>query len=144
MPGGVLRPAPGERLRQFAKFVAVGATGVVVDFGVYVALTRGFAWGRAHYLLANVVSFLCANFNNFMWNRAWTFRGARGSARRQYAGFLAASLVYLAAVQATVWVLVGSFGWYDLAAKVAALAVSVGLYFAVVRRHVFGPATPPG
>lgn len=127
----------GSHLQQFTQFVTVGASGVVVDFGLYLLLTRGFAFWHVHYLAANAVSFTVANINNFWWNRVWTFQATAGRIARQYPRFLAASLVYLAVTQGVVWVLVGIFGWYDLAAKAVALALAVGVYFIAVRRTVF-------
>ena len=42
---------------QFVRFAAVGPTNTVLDFGVYVALTRGTDWWRDHLVLAATVSF---------------------------------------------------------------------------------------
>ena len=60
---------------QLAKFAGVGATGYAVNLAVYTALLRGAGW---HYIYAATVSFLVAVSNNYLWNRAWTFRDQRG------------------------------------------------------------------
>ena len=60
---------------QLAKFCLVGATGYLVNLGVYALLVRGF---DMHYMAAAVFSFCVAVTNNYLWNRLWTFRGQRG------------------------------------------------------------------
>ena len=50
-----------------------------------------------HYLLAAVCSFLVAVTNNYMWNRAWTFRHQRGHLVFQGFRFLLVSTVALGA-----------------------------------------------
>jgi len=62
-----------ERLR-FVKFMVVGAIGSVVDFLVMNLLTKlaGFSLS-----LAGTISFICAVFSNFTWNRYWTYPDSR-------------------------------------------------------------------
>jgi len=92
------RSRAGEALRrphnwlQLAKFCAVGATGYVVNLGVYAALVHG---ADIHFLVAAVCSFLVAVTNNYMWNRLWTFRGQRGHVAYQGMRFLVVSVAAL-------------------------------------------------
>ena len=79
---------------QLAKFAAVGASGYVVNLAVFSALVVLL---DVNYLIAAVCSFLVAVTNNYIWNRAWTFRSERGSLVHQGARFLAVSTVALAA-----------------------------------------------
>jgi putative flippase GtrA len=78
---------------QLAKFCTVGASGYVVNLTVYATL---LALG-VHYLLAAVCSFLVAVTNNYLWNRAWTFRRQRGHLVFQGFRFLVVSTLALAA-----------------------------------------------
>ena len=75
---------------QLAKFAAVGATGYAVNLAVYTALLRGAGW---HYIYAATVSFLVAVSNNYLWNRAWTFRDQRGHVGFQGLRFFTVALV---------------------------------------------------
>jgi putative flippase GtrA len=75
---------------QLAKFAAVGATGYIVNLGVYTALLRGAGW---HYIYAATVSFLVAVTNNYLWNRLWTFRDERGHVAFQGLRFFFVALV---------------------------------------------------
>jgi putative flippase GtrA len=78
---------------QLAKFCTVGASGYIVNLAVYATL---LALG-VHYLLAAVCSFLVAVTNNYLWNRAWTFRRQRGHLVFQGFRFLVVSTLALAA-----------------------------------------------
>jgi putative flippase GtrA len=79
---------------QLVKFCLVGATGYAVDLVVYTVLLElaGF-----HYLPAAIGSFLVAVTNNYLWNRAWTFRHQRGHVVLQGARFLLVSTLALGA-----------------------------------------------
>jgi putative flippase GtrA len=79
---------------QLGKFATVGASGYVVNLAVYSTLVLAF---DVHYALAAVCSFLVAVTNNYLWNRAWTFRHQRGHLVYQGFRFLLVSTVALAA-----------------------------------------------
>ncbi len=79
---------------QLVKFCLVGATGYVVNLAVYTLLLEG---AGLHYLSAAIGSFLVAVTNNYLWNRAWTFRGQRGHVVLQGARFLIVSTLALGA-----------------------------------------------
>ena len=87
---------------QLAKFCAVGVSGYVVNLAVYATLLAF----DVNYLLAAVCSFLVAVTNNYVWNRAWTFRRQRGHLVFQGFRFLLVSMVALAANLAFLSVLV--------------------------------------
>jgi len=55
---------------KFIKFALVGISDTVVDFGIFNLLSSimGFAT-----IPSSVVSFIAAVFNNFFWNRHWTY-----------------------------------------------------------------------
>jgi putative flippase GtrA len=95
-----LGEAAGQALRrrhnwiQLAKFCSVGATGYVVNLGVFTLLLHK---AGVHYLLAAVCCFLVAVTNNYIWNRVWTFRHERGHIAYQGLRFLLVSLVALGA-----------------------------------------------
>jgi putative flippase GtrA len=64
---------PVERSR-FLKFMAVGAFGALVDFGIANLLTQ---FVRLPLVLAGTVSLTCAVISNFIWNRYWTYPESR-------------------------------------------------------------------
>ena len=62
-----------ERLR-FLKFAAVGALGAVIDLGTANILTHLFDMPLVY---AGSLSFICAVFSNFIFNRYWTYPDSR-------------------------------------------------------------------
>jgi len=69
-----LAQANGKELKRFLKFAIVGTSGAVVDFGVLNLLHLAFGFSK---FWANTCSFTLAVFNNFTWNRLWTFPESR-------------------------------------------------------------------
>jgi putative flippase GtrA len=75
---------PVERTR-FLKFMAVGAFGALIDFGVANLLTQFL---KMPLVYAGTISFTCAIVSNFVWNRYWTYPESRSrSLYRQLAMF---------------------------------------------------------
>ena len=67
---------PVERGR-FIKFMAVGAIGAVVDFGIANLLTYFLGMDLVP---AGTISLACAIVSNFIWNRYWTYPDSRSRA----------------------------------------------------------------
>ncbi len=126
-----------EWLGTFIKFATIGVSNVLIDLVVYWSLTRGFAWWQEHFLLANVVAFIVANFNSFCWNRRWTFGVQATSAVPQYLRFFSASLVYLFVLQLSLWLLVKLANWPDLLAKLVTVGVVATNYFIFLKLIIF-------
>jgi putative flippase GtrA len=127
---------PIERGR-FLRFMAVGAIGAVVDFGVANALTQFLAMPL---VLAGTISFCCAVISNFVWNRYWTYPESRSRRVAHQLGMFA--LVNVAGVTIRVPILhfveppmIQFFGSAsrlptlspEFAARNATLAVAVGI-----------------
>jgi putative flippase GtrA len=70
---------------QLVKFCIVGGSGFVVNVSVFFVVNHLLG---VHHIAAATVAFVIALFNNFWWNRHWTF-GKHG-ARDHHAGFQAA------------------------------------------------------
>jgi putative flippase GtrA len=101
---------------QLAKFAAVGASGYVVNLGVYAALLHA----GVHFRLAAVASFVISAASNYVLNRLWTFRAERGHFGYQGLRFLLVSAVALGANQ--LWL--GAFVWLG-AGKIVAQAIAI-------------------
>jgi putative flippase GtrA len=57
-----------EKMR-FLKFAVVGISGTIIDFGVFNLLL----FMQFSSIFASTISFIVAVFNNFFWNRNWTY-----------------------------------------------------------------------
>lgn len=82
-----------ERVR-FLKFAFVGVTGTIVDFGIMNLMSLVFGlplvWAQA-------ISFTIAVFNNFLWNRFWTYPDSRSkAAHHQLLQFILINVVGIA------------------------------------------------
>ena len=110
---------------QLLKFCLVGASGYLVNLGVYVALLEGTG---LHYLAAAACSFLVAVTNNYTWNRLWTFRGQRGHLAYQGLRFLVVSVLALAANLLVLRGLVGA-GLGKVVAQAIAIVLVTPLNF---------------
>lgn len=74
--------SPVERVRFF-KFMAVGAFGAVVDFGIANLLSHFLDMPLVY---AGTISFTCAVVSNFIWNRYWTYPESRSRALHHQLG----------------------------------------------------------
>ena len=54
---------------RFIKFAFVGISGTVIDFGIFNLLLHM----QFYSIIASTISFIVAVFNNFYWNRNWTY-----------------------------------------------------------------------
>ncbi len=80
--------------KRFAKFMAVGTIGAVVDFGTFNLLTAVLHFPPVP---ASVASFLAAVTSNFLFNRYWTYPDSRSKpVWRQITQFTGVNLVGLA------------------------------------------------
>lgn len=123
MEGGILKVRALTRDRQafeqFVRFGVVGAINTVLDFGVYVALTRSFVFWSEHIVLAAVASFIAAVTSSFLLNNYWTFRMDASGLHRKGIKFM------LVAVGGLIWTVVILYllttaGMYDIFAKIIA------------------------
>jgi putative flippase GtrA len=106
---------------QLAKFGAVGASGYLVNFGVYALLLKAAGF---HYILAATCSFLVAATWNYGWNRYWTFRAQRGHFGYQGMRFLVVSGTVLGANLGALTLLVSLGTGKFLAQPIAVLLVT--------------------
>jgi putative flippase GtrA len=54
---------------RFIKFAVVGISGTIIDFGIFNLLL----YMQFNSILASTISFIVAVFNNFYFNRNWTY-----------------------------------------------------------------------
>lgn len=81
-----------ERIR-FAKFALVGISGTLIDIGFFNLFIQRFGIIPVS---AKALSFSIAVFNNFFWNRLWTYPESRElHFGKQFAQYLLVSLVGL-------------------------------------------------
>ncbi len=83
---------PKEKIR-FIKFAVVGISGTLIDIGLFNLFNQKFG---IHPNYAKAYSFSLAVFNNFFWNRIWTYPESKTLPFiRQFSQYLMVSIVGL-------------------------------------------------
>jgi putative flippase GtrA len=119
---------------QFARFAAVGASGYVLNLGVFALAVHGL---EVHYRVAAVLGFLVAVTSNFLLNRHWTFVGHGGRGTHQAARFLTVSVAAFLVGLVLLSVLVGGLGVPSVLAQAISIVAATPLSFVVNRRWTF-------
>ncbi len=87
---------------KFFRFVLVGASGLVIDFGLTYLIKEKLKLNK---YLANGIGFFSAATSNFFINRSWTFTYIGSDIGGQYLKFLLFSLIGLVINSIIVWIL---------------------------------------
>jgi putative flippase GtrA len=111
---------------QLFKFGLVGASGYVINLGVFTLLNDSLG---IHYALAAIGAFCVAVSSNFFWNRHWTFAAGDGHAGFQAVRFFTISVAALAINLAVLELLVSSASLGELPAQAIAVAVAMPFNF---------------
>jgi putative flippase GtrA len=111
---------------QLTKFFAVGGSGYAVNLFVFWLASHQLG---LHYLASATVAFVFAVFNNFWWNRHWTFGAREGHAGFQAARFFVVSIVAFFFALGVLELLVSQAGIPKLAAQAISIVVATPLNF---------------
>ena len=112
-------------INEFVKFCIVGGTNAVLDFSIYIGLTRFFIFWQAHLLGANFIAIFIASLSSFILNKYFTFRNKSKQFVRQYLKFIIVSVIYMALVQLVLYVCIELLLLYDIWAKVIASIIGL-------------------
>jgi putative flippase GtrA len=111
---------------QLGRFVAVGASGYVVNLAVFAACVHLLA---INYKLAALAAFVVSVVNNFWWNRHWTFGAKAAHPVLQGAKFFAVSLVTFGFTYVVLVSLVDGAGLAKIIAQALSIAAGTPLSF---------------
>lgn len=110
-----------ELLERFIKWSVVGTIGAVVDYGIYICLTRFVGLEE---VIAQGISFTCAVINNYILNRIWTFGDIKHKRPQvQFFQFFIVSVLGLLTRTAIFSVLFKVLGISDLLAMAIAIII---------------------
>lgn len=107
-------------LFKLLKFVAVGFSGLFVDFGITFLLKEKL---KVQKYAANAIGFMCAASSNYLLNRIWTFQSHNPAVLNEYSRFILVSAAGLAINTFVLWILVSKFKWNFYLSKLCAIAV---------------------
>jgi putative flippase GtrA len=111
---------------QLVKFFAVGGSGYVVNLATFWVAHDQI---RMHHLPSATIAFVFAVFNNFWWNRHWTFGARQGHAGFQAARFFAVSVIAFFFALAVLQLLIDNTNLPDLVAQAISIVVATPLNF---------------
>lgn len=124
-------------LKQFIKFGIAGVIFTLLDFSIYIILTRFINWFSVHYLWANLAAMSIAAIGNFLMNRKWTFRNHDQRVYRQYFKFWAVALSGMLIYQQLFSLLVNNLAVYDIFAKALSALMVFAFRFTVHKFWTF-------
>ncbi len=116
----------GHNWLQLIRFVTVGASGYVVNLGVFAVCVHMLS---IDYKVAAVIAFVVSVVNNFWLNRHWTFDAKHEHPMFQGARFFAVSLVAFGFTYLVLLVLVEGAGLSKVVAQAIAIAAGTPLSF---------------
>lgn len=111
---------------QLGRFVAVGASGYVVNLIVFAACVHAIG---INYKVAAVIAFAVSVVNNFWWNRHWTFGAKAEHPVQQGVRFFAISLVTFGFSYVVLVSLVDGTGMAKVIAQTVSIAAGTPLSF---------------
>jgi dolichol-phosphate mannosyltransferase len=111
---------------QLIRFATVGASGYVVNLGVFAGSVHLLS---IDYRISAVIAFVVSVINNFWLNRHWTFAARHQHPILQAVRFFAVSLVAFAFTYVVLIVLVDSAGVSKVLAQAIAIVAGTPLSF---------------
>ncbi|MCR4279931.1 MAG: GtrA family protein [Candidatus Komeilibacteria bacterium] len=124
---------------QGVRFAVVGLFNTILDYAIYIGLTRFTVYFAEHWLLANIISFAFGVTSSYFLNRHFTFSDT--DTKRSFRQFSQYILVMVMGsfviVQGIFYVAVSTFEVYDLVAKALGILFGFVWNFVVARRWIF-------
>lgn len=120
--------------KEMTKFAFVGIANTMIDFSVYIFLTRLVFFFDQYQILANIFAFMVAMSFSFYANRSWTFRDRHRAVKEQYVKFFIVRSIGFVANQSMFVLLVYGLHFYDLLAKIA-IAITVFFWSFFLSRY---------
>lgn len=123
--------------QQLIRFTIVGGIATVIDFAIYIFLTRGFSFWQENYFWANLIALFIGATLNFNWNRQWTFFYQRENIWGPYFKFWLVVVVTIILYQFFFYLLVNFLFFFDLLAKIIVAILIMLIRFAIQKYWVF-------
>lgn len=105
-------------LIRFVRFGIVGASGMVVDFGMTWLCKEKLHWNK---YISNSIGFVCAATSNYILNRIWTFESQNEAVIREYSSFLLIAVIGLGLNNLILYLLHGKLQWHFYLSKLIAI-----------------------
>ncbi len=124
-------------VKELLKYSVAGNFSNLIDFGVYIYLTRTFSFWRRHYLTVNLISMLLASITRFFLQKYWTFKDKDSGIKIQYIRFIITLFLALVISEFVLYVSVEHIYINDLLGKILAFAVGTTVTYTLSKKWVF-------
>lgn len=124
-------------LKQLIKFTISGILMTLLDFFVYIILTRGFLFWEEHYLWANFLAMAVGATGSFILNKLWTFNDYGKRVFVKYIKFWIVAITGLLIYQVLFFAFVQYAELYDLLAKIISALIVMLFRFNIQKFWVF-------
>lgn len=121
-------------IRKFIKFGTIGVLNTLVDLGSYYVINKMIGVGP---YLSQVLSFIIAALNSFLFNKFWTFEKRNPVTRREAGRYLVTNIGYLTCSLLFMRVFIGVFALDPFVAKFPTAVFMVMFNYLMAKFWVF-------
>jgi putative flippase GtrA len=108
-----------QKYAQIIKFAIAGASGAVVELGLFTLLVSIFS---VHYQNAGILSTVVGILVNYIISQKWVFESGRYSQKIEFLAFIGTSFIGLILNQSAIWLLVDHVGLNNILSKAMAIS----------------------
>lgn len=130
-------------IKEIMKYALVGHASNLIDFSLYIYLTRVFSFWLEHYLIANLLAMFIASIFRFTFHKNWTFRDSNEKVYAQYLKFALILFFGLIINGVILFIAVENFNLNDIIGKLIGLAIGSLIIYCLTRALVFGKPLLP-
>ncbi len=122
---------------EIIKFGIIGVLNAIIDFSIYISLTRGFEFWARYYYIANIIAFFIANIFSFFANKKITFKDDRAGSIKQYFKFLSITIMSLLITEICLIISVKYLQTSDVFGKIVGIAIGAIWNFVMYKIKIF-------
>ncbi|MFH1667665.1 MAG: GtrA family protein [Candidatus Komeilibacteria bacterium] len=106
------------------RFATAGLITVIIDFSIFISLTRFTDYFGVHYLQANMIAFLVAVIVGYFINKYWTFKHAAQKSWPEFVKYIGIMIVgSFIIAQSILYISVEILHIYDLIGKIIGVII---------------------
>jgi len=124
--------------REFIKYCLIGVLNTVLDWAIYLGLTRIFIFWAEHFIYAKTISYIVGIINSYALNRLWTFRSKDKKLIIQFFKFFVVSGLALFMNIGTMYLVVRQWHLSDILGLALATLASLIFGFSLNKYWTFG------
>ncbi len=108
-------------LLKFLKFCGVGATGLVIDFGITYICKERLKFNK---YASNSLGFMFAATTNYILNRIWTFESENQNIYNEYFSFMLICVIGLIINNFAIWIIHEKYNLNFYLSKITAIVIT--------------------